>query len=201
MKKSILVLLIAFTVLILITLLFGCAGWNQARVEQKYGPPAKKEIVNDKTTYYYYIYGRMQMCLDFTFDKDGELINKREYSDEQCQSQQIDSWLKISGGEPPAIDVTGKWHDAQGSGFFGWGEGYLRQERNKISGAIGGYDIKGVVSGKIVYIVFLSRGAVYYTARLEMFQDLLVGSYFTDNNMKQTNGVPMSLEKTGGATK
>jgi len=95
----------------------------------------------------------------------------------------------------------GKWHDAQGSGFFGWGEGYLRQEQNKISGAICGYDIKGVISGKIVYLVFLSGGAIYYTARLEMSQDVLIGNYFKGNDRKQTKGYSISLEKTVGATK
>ena len=118
------------------------------------------------------------------------------------KQKEVDPWLDtISGAERPKIDVTGKWHDAQGSGFFGWGEGYLRQEQNKISGAIGGYDIKGVVSGKIVYLVFLSRGIVYYTARLEMFQDLLTGNYFKANDKKQTKGIPMSLAKSVEPTK
>ena len=56
------------------------------------------------------------------------------------KQNEIDPWLNtISGGKPPEIDITGKWYDAQGSTFFGWGEGYLRQEQNKISGAIGNY--------------------------------------------------------------
>jgi len=117
------------------------------------------------------------------------------------KQKEIDPWLStISGGEPPKIDVTGKWHDVQGSGFFGWGEGYLRQEQNKISGAIGGYDIKGVVSGKIVYLVFLSRGTVYYTARLEMFQDLLIGNYFKASDKKQKRGYSTSFTKTVNPT-
>jgi hypothetical protein len=201
MKKILSVPLTAFIVLILITHLFGCAGWNQARVEQKYGPPAKKEIVDDKTIYHYYSSGLRGGCVDLTFDKDGKLINKKEYYDERCKSQQIDSWLTISGGEPPKIDVTGKWHDALASGFFGWGEGYLRQEQNKVSGAIGAYDIKGVVSGKIVYLIFLYHGTVYYAARLEMSQDVLIGNYFKGNDREQTEGYSMSLEKTVGAAK
>jgi len=87
MRKILLLLLITFAILILITLLFGCAELNQARVEQKYGPPAKKEIIDDKITYYYYYtywslgppYIAYQWCMDFTFDKEGRLINKREY--------------------------------------------------------------------------------------------------------------------------
>ncbi len=87
MKKISSVLLVIFTVLILITLLLGCADLNQAKVEQKYGPPAKTETLDDKITYYYYYtyrslrppYDPYVWCVDFTFDKDGKLINKREY--------------------------------------------------------------------------------------------------------------------------
>jgi hypothetical protein len=118
------------------------------------------------------------------------------------RQQAIDPWLNtISGDKPPEINVTGKWRDAQGTGFFTWGEGNLRQEQNKISGAIGDYNIKGIVSGKTVYLVFLYGGRVYYTARLEMFQDLLTGNYFKARDKEQTRGYPMSLEKMAGATK
>lgn len=121
------------------------------------------------------------------------------------KQREIDPWLsKISGGRPPEIDITGKWYDAQGaqgSSLFRWGEGYLRQEQNKIRGTIGGYDIKGAVSEKIVYLVFLSGGRVYYTARLEMFQDLLVGSYFKANDKEQKKGYPTSFAKIVDPTK
>ena len=40
MKKIFSVLVIVFIALILITHLFGCAAWNRARIEQKYGPPS-----------------------------------------------------------------------------------------------------------------------------------------------------------------
>ena len=73
--------------MILITVLFGCAGLTQTQVEQKYGPPAKKQVVNDKIIYYYYFSGRRarppferyNVCVEFTFDKDGKLINKGKY--------------------------------------------------------------------------------------------------------------------------
>ncbi len=207
--------LIASLILILIALLFGWAEWNQAKVEQKYGPPAKKEMVDDKTVYYYYFTGRSgftyqpyTMCVDITFDKNGKLINKREYyvqpdlDNKGSDPLRIDPWLNtLSGGKPSEIDVTGRWRDVQGSGPFTWGEGYLRQEQGKVSGAIGGYDIKGVVSEKIVYLVFLSQGHVYYSARLETFQDLLTGSYFDANDRRQIKGSPISLAKTVDPTK
>lgn len=211
MKKSFLLLLIALGVLILMTLLFGCAEWNQARVEKKYGDPLKREIVDDKTIYYYCFSVRSgnlpnnleNWCMDLTFDKNGKLINKKEYvvladsQNEQSDPQQIGPWLNtMSGGKPPEIDVTGRWRDVQGSGFHTWGEGHLRQEQEKIRGTIGDYHIRGVVSGKTVYLVFLYQGVVYYTARLETFQDLLTGNYFGANDRKQIKGTPISLAKT-----
>ena len=118
------------------------------------------------------------------------------------KQKEIVPWLNtISGGKPPEIDITGKWRDTQGTGFFTWGEGYLRQEQNNISGNIGDYNIEGVVSGKIVYLVFLYRGRVYYTARLEMFQDLLTGNYFKANDKEQKKGYPTSFAKTVDPTK
>lgn len=117
------------------------------------------------------------------------------------KQKEIDPWLNtISGSKPPEIDITGKWRDAEGT-WFGWGEGYLSQEQNKISGAIGSYNVTGVVSGKKVYLVFLYHGRVYYTARLEMFQDLLNGNYFKATDKEQTKGYPMSLARTVDPTK
>ncbi len=111
---------------------------------------------------------------------------------------EIDPWLNtISGDKLPEIDVAGNWHDAQESGYFGWGEGYLHQEQNKIRGVIGDYNIIGTVSGKTVYLVFLYRGTVYYTARLEAFKkDLLTGNYFKANDKKQKRGYPTSFVRT-----
>jgi hypothetical protein len=115
---------------------------------------------------------------------------------EVLKQNEIDPWLNtISGGKPTEIDITGRWRDVQGSGFFTWGEGYLQQEQNKIKGIIGDYIITGIVSGKIVYLVLLCNNAVYYTARLEMSQDLLTGKYFDADDKEQKKGRPMSFIK------
>jgi len=75
--------------------------------------------------------------------------------------KEVDPWLgTISGNRPAEMDITGKCHDEQGSTFFGWGEDYLRQEGNKISGVLGDYNIKGAVSGEVVYLVFLYKNKV-----------------------------------------
>ena len=111
------------------------------------------------------------------------------------KQKEVEPWLNtISGGSPPEIDVNGRWRDGEGS-WFGWGEGHLIQEQNKIRGAVGNYDIKGIVSGRKVYLVFLYHGRVYYTARLEVFRDSLVGNYFKGSDKEQRKGYPMSLVK------
>ena len=118
--------------------------------------------------------------------------------------QEEDPWLwlnKISGGEPPQIDITGKWRDAQGAGLMTWGEGHLRQEKNKVTGVIGDYNVIGIVSGKKVYLVFLYRGSVYYTARLEISQDLLTGNYFKAKDKELIKGYPASFTKVVEPTK
>ena len=112
------------------------------------------------------------------------------------KQKEIDPWLNtISGGKPSEINITGKWRDTQGTGTFTWGEGHLRQEQNKVSGVITNYNIIGIVSGKKVYLVFLYRDRVYYTARLEMSQDLLTGNYFKAKDKEQKKGYPTSFTK------
>ncbi len=78
---------------------------------------------------------------------------------------------------------------------MGWGEGYLQQDQNKIDGVIGDYNIKGVASGKTVYLVFLYRGKVHYTARFEMSGNRLAGHYFNGNDKEQKKGYSTSLVK------
>ena len=127
------------------------------------------------------------------------------------RQNEIDPWLNArSSGQPPQINITGRWHDAQetgsrgwgywGWGSLGWGEGYLQQEGNKVTGAIGNYNVQGIVSGKTVYLVFLYGGSVHYTARLEMSQQgLLAGNYFKGNDRGQTTGYPALFARTGDA--
>ena len=105
--------------------------------------------------------------------------------------------ISCACGQSPELNITGKWHDALDSGFFGWGEGYLQQEGNKVSGTIGNYTVKGVVSGTIVDLVFLWHGGeIHYTARLEMSKDLLTGKYFKASDKEQTSGSPLSFART-----
>jgi hypothetical protein len=76
--------------LILAILIQGCSGLTTlTEVEDKYGLPGKKEVVNDRIIYYYYfseeralvptqrnVYERYDVCEEFTFDKGGKVITK-----------------------------------------------------------------------------------------------------------------------------
>jgi len=109
-------------------------------------------------------------------------------------------WLsKIAGNDPPEINITGKWRDTAGTGMLTWGEGFLTQDQNKVTGVIGDYNVIGIVSGKTVYLVFLYRDRIYYTARLELsskfVQDELVGSYFHAKDKEQKKPNPTSFTK------
>ena len=109
-------------------------------------------------------------------------------------------WLtKISGNEPPEVNITGKWRDTAGTGMLTWGEGFLTQDQNKVTGVIGDYNVIGIVSGKKVYLVFLYHDRIYYTARLELSrkfaEDELVGSYFKAGDKEQVKPYPTSFTK------
>ncbi len=116
------------------------------------------------------------------------------------KKHEIEPWLAdISGARPPAINIEGKWHDADvdPNTAFGWGRGVFEQEGSEIDGYLGNYNVTGTVSGDTVYMVFLSGGGVYYTARLEMKEKgLLSGNYFNHDDRLQENGMPMNLKRS-----
>jgi len=102
------------------------------------------------------------------------------------KQNEINPWLTtISGDRPPEIEITGKWRDKRGVGLFTWGQGYLHQEQNKISGVIGDYNVAGTVSGRTVYLVLLYNDKVYYTVRLEMVNGSLTGNCFAAGDKDQ----------------
>ena len=113
------------------------------------------------------------------------------------RQEEIDPWLQaLAEGTPPAMDLGGQWYDDKGNFMFGWGEGQLRQEQGRLSGAIGNYNVRGIVAGKKAYLVFLHGGKVYYTARLEQFEEgKLTGEYFDAHDKSQTKGYPTSLAR------
>jgi len=112
--------------------------------------------------------------------------------------EEIDPWLvTISGDMSATINVEGKWSDPESEGVMGWGEGTVIQNGNKLSGTIGSYDLKGVVSGGIVYLAFYTKGRVYYTARLQIIErGVLAGKYFDADDREQKKGYDTKFNVT-----
>ena len=76
-----------------------------------------------------------------------------------------DDWLASKAAAAPKVNMTGKW-DAGSAWTGGWGEGNFIQDKAYFTGPLGLYYVKGVVSGKDLYLVLLSNNWVYYTAKM-----------------------------------
>jgi hypothetical protein len=80
-----------------------------------------------------------------------------------------DVWLGAQD-MPSQMDISGKW-DAGFSMGGGWGEANLVQQDRNVNGLLGFYAVKGVVSGKALFMQLISNGYVYYTTKLELRED------------------------------
>jgi hypothetical protein len=70
------------------------------------------------------------------------------------------------------INVSGTWHSDD------WGSSYFTQTGRTVTGHLGNYPVKGVVSGNEAYLTVESNGWVYYTAILTRpTRDRLEGYY------------------------
>lgn len=88
--------------------------------------------------------------------------------------KQIDPWLAAQKTAAPQVNLSGRW-DAGSSFSGGWGEGNFVQEDREVTGSLGMYYVKGVVSGTDVYLAIMSGDEIAYTARLSQKPD---GSFF-----------------------
>jgi len=84
--------------------------------------------------------------------------------------QAADDWLASKANAAPKVNMTGKW-DAGSAWAGGWGEGNFIQDKANFTGPLGLYYVKGVVSGKDLYLVLLSNNRVYYTAQMTKQSD------------------------------
>jgi hypothetical protein len=107
----------------------------------------------------------------------------------------VDSWLnKVGGTESPTVDISGEWQDTN-TGMMGWGEGYFDQKGRNITGSLGDYVIKGVVSGNTADLVIIYFGSVHFTAKLELINNSLRGFYYSYRDEKQSTGYNMALKR------
>jgi hypothetical protein len=94
---------------------------------------------------------------------------------------QGEKWLD-SKQEKPDINISGNWESPE------WGAAVFKQEGGKISGTLGDYPTKGVVSGKYVYLLMYWREKVDYFAKLQaMDNNTLKGSYSQKINIEELN--------------
>jgi len=99
-----------------------------------------------------------------------------------------DNWLSDQT-EPAGINVSGNWTSDD------WGRVRLIQQGRNVSGAIGGYDVHGVVSGQRVYLLIAQGEWYYYSAVLELQRPgLLTGRFSRAIPFVKGFGRPMRLE-------
>lgn len=81
------------------------------------------------------------------------------------------TWLD-SKKDNPTINVSGSWISPE------WGSARFKQENRNVSGALGDYPVKGVVSGDTLYLLMYSGSKVDYSAELKALDNnTLKGSY------------------------
>ncbi len=84
---------------------------------------------------------------------------------------QGEKWLD-SKKDKPEIDIAGTWACPE------WGAAAFKQQGREITGALGDYPVKGVVSGSSVYLLMYSGDKVDYFAELKAIdKDTFQGSY------------------------
>jgi len=82
-----------------------------------------------------------------------------------------EKWLD-SKKDKPAINISGTWASPE------WGAAVFKQNEREITGTLGDYPARGVVSGTKVYLLMYSGDQVDYFAELkEVDRNTLQGSY------------------------
>jgi len=100
-----------------------------------------------------------------------------------------DQWLS-NFNQPAALNVTGTWASLE------WGEGSLKQANRQVTGTLGHYAVKGVVSGRKVYLQFLSDNWVYYSAVLERTPaGALSGHYSEGTSFDPKEQEPITIKR------
>lgn len=79
-------------------------------------------------------------------------------------------WVIDRRGET-TIDIDGAWHSND------WGDAYIIQKGNIITGMMGSYAIEGTIKGDMVHAIVTSHGSFYYSFVLKSHKEALIGKY------------------------
>ncbi len=91
------------------------------------------------------------------------------------------TWLD-SKKDNPTINVSGSWTSPE------WGAARFTQVDRNVSGALGDYPVKGVVSGDTLYLLMFSGSKVDYSAELKALdKNTLKGSYSKYSIVEQSD--------------
>ncbi len=101
------------------------------------------------------------------------------------------AWLDAVQGEPK-INIEGEWSNEE------WGTGVFIQKGNRITGALGSYEVQGAVNGEKVYLLLGYYNTFYYAAILEPYKNILIGKYSDSkpkNDHLRKDALPITLSK------
>ncbi len=100
------------------------------------------------------------------------------------------AWLD-SKKDNPTINVSGAWASTE------WGSSTFKQEGKNVSGVLGDYPAKGVVSGDTLYLLMYSGSKVDYSAELKALDNnTLKGSYSKYSIVEQADSKrPINLKR------
>jgi hypothetical protein len=109
----------------------------------------------------------------------------------QKEDREGRAWLEANH-EAAAFNVTGIWRSAD------WGRVPLNQREGgrRIIGSGDGWDLSGIVSGNMVYLLFSHKGKVAYSAKLAVEGPaVLTGVYASGLLASRSKTRPMRLTK------
>jgi hypothetical protein len=93
---------------------------------------------------------------------------------------QGEKWLD-SKKDNPEINISGNWTSPE------WGVAIFKQEGRELTGTLGDYPAKGVVSGSSIYLLMYADDKVHYFAQLKAvdantFKGIYSKYYMIDEN-------------------
>ena len=106
-------------------------------------------------------------------------------------------WL-ASKTDKTEMNVSGTWSSPE------WGEAIFKQEENHITGTLGDYPVKGVVSGKALYLMMYWGEKVHYFAELNAIDNNsfvgLYSKYYIIDEVRNQPGFTKPMRLTKGVT-